>query len=1667
MPPKGSVKLPARSDTAKLRATASLVLMMLVAAGPAISMVPNATADPGFEDSGNMTRSVFWNFTDPADYTMDNATIASGLGMLAYLNESAAEDSSASYILGSGTNIDAQSYTDSIVIDNTSSSTVRVVLQPGPEGVDTYIQKANPNTNYDGGDLKLNGESATPQRILMVFNLSTIPSSAVVLDAKLYLYLISGKPTAAPYKLYALNTTFVEAEVSWNKYDQNNAWTNPGGDYSDQFFSQGTIPNEKRWHVIEMSRLVDLWVSGSIVNRGFIIVPEATTTDSTKAFASSDQATPVDQRPKLIVNYTVPNALGVYESRALGPGTDSMFTLANWSSEVMSLATDEFSGTTLSSRWSWWNDPAKGGGSSSFARPGWLRITGGAFTGLNDALTTCNFLNQNVTGAFELTTGLEEYFTADTMGAGLLMLNDNLAWIAFYKTGLGANSTLVGVVTDGGVSSTVVTVPWENETAAFLRLERTSSGHVRFLSSHDGSAWSLQYTFTPYYGLMTSVRVGVCVFSGPTSSNPVADFDFVRIEPPSDPTTFALRARLGNSTSLTDPSWGSWGTPLPSSSGSMIGATARYVQYQIMMTTTAPWVSPRFSGFSCRYERFAPVGVITTGDYLATDFQIWESMVAVHSAGPGSLEYYYSTDHGGSWVRLGTATSYSLLISSPSIMLRVVITSADTLATPTVDSITLVYRMAISSFYVTAPDTVVAGEPFPVTIEAKDSANETATQWSGTVLLHATDATGTGPATEELQQTLAVVPPGGIVTVSNERYDRAEVIRVLVTGGGASGLSGPITVMPGAVSSIILEPNDTTMHEWTSKAFFAKAYDAFGNLVQGAPFAWSADPSLGTLNTTTGDTVLLSVGDHFTSGYLNVTSGSVTVSRFIEVSPVLFAPEISSSIPTQVKPEDFGRWELNISGYVSDVEDTDDELRWYITQEQLVTVSGENRTGNMVITFNTREDMFGSDVLNLVVVDSDGMSASRTILVELTAVNDPPTIEPIDPLVVKAGVTYIFNFEYYIHDVDTPVSGLSLSLDSVSEQFCTVDRLFVTFTYPMAYLDTTQTVIVTVSDGEHTSATAVVVRVTSDTPPRVKSGMDELQVNQGQTLAYVYDLDEYFEDADADLLYYVSGNDHVIVDILSDHRVNITGPMDWYGVETVVFRAIDPTGARAELGVRITVIQVNQPPALLDLPDIMVRYDERYEFDLTPYVVEDEPIDELDLTVDDLHGYFVGPVLSLLYPMAMNGSRVTINITVSDGEFSVTNTMNVTVTDNHPPRAVATLPAHTFQEDVPVAYPIGGSLDDFFDDYEDGGIMAFTAATRDPHIEVRTGQSPVTGAWSVYFTVEENYNGWTSFTVRAWDTMGAITERSVPLSLMPVPDAPVIDLEPEIVVTEGEHYVMDMRAPRVVDVDSSFENGDFSFQVRLAEQVTQGKEHYLDGVQILPSVIVFEFERGFVGSAKQVSFKVEVRVTDQDGKVSSDILTVTVKKAPGESSTALEVAFLLSGAVTGGLLFVIFTMRKKPFVIRDMMLVHNDGFLIGRHAGHQVEGEIDQDILSGMLTAVLNFVEDSMATSQEQLKTFGFKDYQVVVKRGTMAYAAVVFEGDLPDSIEESLGKFLATFERIYRKKLVSWTGDFETDFTGVEVLIQGFVKEHSRHMKGKPKKSWVSNSAKPEQGAK
>jgi len=1614
-------------------------------------------SEPIDVDNPDNTRSLIWEFDEPLDYVVSDAQVEGGKGSLLLHSGTVEEATKEAFDQGVRMdNISTEELPDSLVLDASNIDVHNLIIPQGPEMVDSYVSEADPGTNF-GADvcLRANSQSGNRMNILMWFDISALPSDAIVHNATLWLYLVGGRTQELELKAYALTRGFEEEEVTWNRNSSSSTWDDPGGDYSDAAYSRLVIRNALGWYRIDLTRMVENWARGSVQNHGLILAPSVTSGDALKEFESSDDSGNPSQRPQLSIKYSQPGLVGTYESRAMGEGPNATFYSVSWSCQTVSLASDEFSGTSLSPRWTWLNDPFADEGAYDVGatRSGWLHVLGSPKRDLGNNNIDANFLYQNITGDFALETRVETFFEASTMGAGLLVAGDMLSWVAIYVTNITGTMFLVVKAGEGGLATVLSQTLWNYE-HAYLKADRTGSTIVLRYSA-DGTSWTPAYTYAPSMPLVSRLMAGVCVLSGTANIGAVAEFDYCRMEPLGPQDTTVLCARTGNSTLLTDPSWTSWSEEL--TSGTVLGASARYVQYSVVMTCPYDWYSPAFSSFSCAYEHFSPSGVIETIDHTVMDFSRWCTLTMEDDVENGSIKYSWSTDHGVTWNANISSGSYSIYSTEPSIMLRIQLSTDDTARTPTVDRIEVSYLTALVSFHVAAPDQVVAGEPFFVTIYAKDESNATMPTWRGTVNLKAMDLAGENNATQELLVTEAYISSGGYVTVPDESYTCAETIRICAFAGGVSGLSDPVVVQPGPAQSVSIGPTAETLIEFTDYEFLATARDSYGNAVPGLTFAWSVDAALGTI-TVNGASIVLHTGMSGGEGTLMVTCNGFTASLDIRIVRESTPPEFLSEIPAQQVIEDSDPWRLDLSPYLFDAEDPSSELRWYVTNESLVTVEhGENVTGEMNITFGTVQDAFGTNVLKLFVVDSAGMWNSTEIVVEIAAVNDRPTIHYIAPLVVPYDQGYIYDFRYYVHDVDDPNENLRLSVDSESEAYATPNWLWITFNYPESLNGTVRYVVVTVIDSQGlNSSTVVQITVSDDLAPLTLPGksLPDITMYQGDVELEVFDLDEYFTDPDGDTLTYSFLSDHVEVTINLNHTVDLRAPTDWHGEEYVVFKATDPAGARAEQAMGVTVLHINQPPSIGPVPDLGVRYDQRYNFDLRPYLADpDDAVDSLIISTNDSHIAVIGTVLSMYFPQSMDGYEMTPLVTVSDGELHATRAVNITISDNSPPVAEE-MPDHMFPEDGPaIAYPEWDGLDHYFTDLEDPDGLSFYAFTSIDLVEASTSEEE--GEWYVEFYPAPDYYGVSWLTIRATDPDGGIAERSIVLSVLPVPDAPVLALPTSLSVELGKQIAFDLSANMT---DDDPEDEDFTF---LVTSDVAGL-----GFAVLGSVLMLDFPEWFLdGHGRSRTTELTVRVTDPHGLTDTHVIAVTVYRPLGvdNDNTWLWATILLLSGTAFGFFMIALSMRKRPLTIRDMMVIHNDGFLMARYAAVQ-KGEVDEQILSGMLTAVLNFVEDSMDTTHDQLKTFGFRDMKVMVKRGHSVYAAIVYEGDVPGGMEEELASFLEKIERVYRRTIESWTGDLETDYAGMGMLIQGFVGEHSRKTNGEGAAFLRSNDLKGEE---
>jgi len=1618
-----------------------------------VPMIPTANADPIEIVNGDWNHEIHWSYSDPANYTLSNATISGGHATLEWKNEESVENTRNAYNQADvGRNINTSAFPGSVVLGYQPQTVSTFFVQPGPAtSMDTYISQDFPNNNYGTSSiLDFNSKTGALKRPLLYFDVGSIPSNSTIANATLWLWVKTGQNSAFDFSIHALNSTYGELGADWTHYRTGSLWNISGGDYSTASYSQGQMTNAVGWHGYEVGALVEAWVSLTLQNRGLMFVAASTGGSTDKQVVSSDDATNHTQWPKLLVNYTMKIGPGDLESQAIGPGTNATFTSVNWSSSFKSLATDEFNSNSLNPRWFWINDPRTTGGTVdvNLTRPGWLRVVGGPNTYTGSVVLKSNYLCQNITGNFSSTTRLDERFTLNSMGAGMVLIFDQHNWVAIVKFGSGASGKLWAIPFQDDVALSGPIVGWSSMTMVYLGIDKTSAG-AQLNYSADGITWNNLYTYVPVHAFASRVTVGLEVYSS-TATNPIVFFDYFRINPFVDQTTLLVKARLGDSTSLADPSWTSWSAPLPSGGVALTG-TAKYLQYSVHLESENDWFSPAFSGIEVHYSRYAPDGVVATLEMTIPLLKRWVSIRTFEDYLGGMVTYNYSTDYGSHWTELINKWPNSVTSTSKSMIIRAFMHTDDTLSTPRLNLINATYAMSPAAFYISAPSRVGAGVPFQITVMAKDDLNNTI-PWTGDITLHAMDSTGTSDASSELGITTISISGSGSSALL-ETYLTAETFRIMASAGTSTGLGNPIQVTPGPIASISISPSISSMDENTSRDFTATAYDTYGNANSTASFSWSVDGVLGTINASSGRSVRLSVGAPSAGGNLTVSSSSITASLRITVALQRFPPTILP-IPRQVQDEDHGFWELDLAPFISDPDDASSQLRYKVSNETIVTVQGG--PGALMITLGTLPNLNGVDHLNLVVTDPSGLSARATIVVEIRPVNDAPTIDSIDPLVVHYAVPYIYAMRHYVRDVDTPIDQLVLSVDLANAPYVLVDGLTLTFIYPEGFNGKTQLVGVTVSDGLLTSSTTIQVTISSDQVPIMTNPLPDVTLDQGSSLINAFDLDQHFRDPDLDVLYYAFGNTRVGIDIQLNHTVDFHAPNDWSGVEYVTFRATDSKGARVEYTITVTVLPVNQPPVISGVPDLVVHYDAQYDFDLRPYIVDlDGDREVRTISTNDGHITVNGTVISLLYPLIMNGLKVQVTITVHDSGLSDSCMINVTVSNDFPPVLSHMMPDHSFLEDVDIDYPIGADLASFFTD-PDGGALRFEAFISTPNVTVEAVTE--SGKWVLKFEPDLDYNGQSDLTIRAIDVVGrGIAENTVKLTVIPVPDPPKIQLPAVFNVTEGVQTILDI-SKMASDPDSQL--SDFIF-------IVTGPYTDEGDIRVQNAILVLVFPEGFVPSGTDSKeFAISVTVYDETGLSGNATMLVHVERAPINSVSKPISPWLLAGmialaaAATGGFGIALYR-RKKPFVIRDMMLIHNDGFLISRYASPHL-GEIDEDVLSGMLTAVLNFVEDSMSSSQDQLKTFGFKEYQVLVSRGTKTFVAIVYAGDAPSDIDKPLNEFITKIEKVYKKKIAAWTGDIETDFAGASVLLESFVKEHDHGHGKKPLAGLWTHKQKP-----
>ncbi len=196
---------------------------------------------------------------------------------------------------------------DPVATGDTSTAAVSFGLGSVPSGTvdlaafeDTYIDDNNATTNYGSDTVMIvdtSGGGLGEGRLLVKFDLSSIPSGATIDDATLILTKTGGDTGGKDVEVHEVTTAWSAGLATWRS-----PWGTDGGDYDSTVLDSLAISANQTysWNSGSLRALVQAWVSGSKSNHGFLLGSPNTGGDD-YIFATSEAAS---GQPVLRVTYS-------------------------------------------------------------------------------------------------------------------------------------------------------------------------------------------------------------------------------------------------------------------------------------------------------------------------------------------------------------------------------------------------------------------------------------------------------------------------------------------------------------------------------------------------------------------------------------------------------------------------------------------------------------------------------------------------------------------------------------------------------------------------------------------------------------------------------------------------------------------------------------------------------------------------------------------------------------------------------------------------------------------------------------------------------------------------------------------------------------------------------------------------------------------------------------------------------------------------------------------------------------------------------------------------------------------------------------------------------------------------------------------------------------------
>lgn len=170
-------------------------------------------------------------------------------------------------------------------------------------------------------------------------------------------------------------------------------------------------------------------------------------------------------------------------------------------------------------------------------------------------------------------------------------------------------------------------------------------------------------------------------------------------------------------------------------------------------------------------------------------------------------------------------------------------------------------------------------------------------------------------------------------------------------------------------------------------------------------------------------------------------------------------------------------------------------------------------------------------------------------------------------------------------------------------------------------------------------------------------------------------------------------------------------------------------------------------------------------------------------------------------------------------------------------------------------------------------------------------------------------------------------------------------------------------------------------------------------------------------------------------------INMKIEKALRRGIFSRQIKSKISG-VSGSDLIL---QQSFPFCISEIFLIHeSSGLLITHVSSSESEMSSDGDLISGMLTAIKDFVAESFKKNggSQNLYEIQYGDSKIVLERGLYSYIAVVISGQEPIHFHTELSELNSDLYKNNHEILRKYNGE-SVDKKKIEKLFIDFIERY------------------------